>query len=352
MEEDAGKTIHDPDGDSHVDLNRTGTPLLEIVSYPDLSDATEVKAYLYRLRAIIQYLGVSEANMEQGSFRADVNISVKKRDIEVLGTRAELKNLNSFKFIGQAIEYELDRQIELLESGDRVLQETRLYNEKTGKTARMRSKEEANDYRYFTEPDLPLIVIDTSWIERIRKKLPELPHQKFHRFQKEYDLTPYEAELLSRDVDIATFFERATELCNKPKAVSNLMQRDLLGFLKEHKVPFNECKVTPETLAELVKLLDQDVVNSKIAQEIFVEMAQTGKYPSVIIDEKDLKQIGSEEELEAIVVEILEANPNVVAKYKGGNERMFTFFIGQAMKATKGKGNPKLLSELFKKHLG
>lgn len=351
MEEDAGKTIHEHPNGSLIDLNRAGTPLLEIVTQPDIADVAQAKAYLMRLRAIVQYLGISDANMDEGSFRADVNISVKRKDTDKLGIRAEMKNINSFKFIGQAIDYEIERQIELILEGGEVKQETRLWNTKKQQSFAMRSKEEAQDYRYFTEPDLPLIVIDSSWIERIRKRIPELPHQKYHRFQEQYGLSAYEANILISKAPIAQFFEDSVRLCENAKAVSNLILRDLLGYLKEHKMALVDCKVTPETFSELVRLLDQNVINSKVAQDVFVEMAQTGKYPSVIIDEKDLKQIGSSEELEAIVQQIIADNPKVVDDYKGGNNRVFAFFIGQAMKATKGKGNPKILKELFEKLL-
>lgn len=351
MEEDAGKNIHGSQGESFVDLNRAGTPLLEIVSQPDLSSADEAKAYLMRLRAIVQYLGISDANMEEGSFRADTNVSVKKKDTDVLGTRVELKNINSFKFIHQATNYEIRRQIELLEEGGSVLQETRLWDTKNQISVAMRSKEEAQDYRYFTEPDLPPVIISSEWRDKIATKIPELPHTKSMRFQNEYELSAYEANILIEDPKIATFFEQTAKACKKPKPVSNWILRDLLGYLNEHKIELTDSLVTPEMLGELVTVIDKGIINSKVAQEVFLDMMETGKYPSIIIQEKDLKQISSPDELEAIVKQVIIDNPDNVAKYKAGNERVFGFFVGQSMKATKGKGNPKLINEILKKLL-
>jgi len=351
IEEDAGKSLHVTDTESYVDLNRAGTPLLETVSYPDMINAYEAKTYLMGLRAIVQYLDISDANMEEGSFRADVNISVKKKGTKKLGVKVELKNINSFKFISQAINYEIERQIRLIEDEKPVIQETRSWDEKYHQTVFMRSKEGAYDYRYFTEPDLPLIITDDEWIERIRKELPELPHQKYHRFQKEYDLSQNESHILVTHPSLATFFEKTTDLCKKPKMVCNWILRNLLAYLNEHKLEFHECRIRPETLAELIIEVDKGIINTKIAQEIFFEMAHTGKYPSIIVQEKGLKQISSTEELEPIIAELIKINPKQVADYKQGNERVFTFFIGQAMKATKGKGNPKIIKELLEKYL-
>ena len=358
IEEDAGKNLHTPGDKSYVDLNRAGTPLLEIVSHPDMENSHQAKVYLMNLHSIVQYLNISDANMEKGSFRADVNISVRKSKLnrssdgeEKLGTKVELKNINSFKFIAQSIDYEIERQIKAIEAGEKIVQETRSWDEKQHRTVFMRSKKDAYDYRYFTEPDLPLIIIDDEWIERLRKDLPELPHQKYHRFQKDYDLSPAESEILIGDPDLADFFEKTTSLCKKPKPVSNWILRNVLGFLKENKLELTESKIKPETLAELIIEVDKGIITSKTAQDVFSEMAQTGKYPSIIIHEKGLKQIASVEELEPIVLQIIENNPKQVKSYQDGNERIFTFFIGQAMKLTRGKGNPKKLKELLEKHL-
>jgi len=351
IEEDAGKNLHTTPTESFVDLNRAGTPLLEIVSYPDMKNTYEVKEYLSRMRALVQYLKISDANMEKGSFRADVNISVNKKIDSELGTKVELKNINSFKFIGQAINYEIERQIGLLEEGKQVEQETRSWDEKKHKTFFTRAKKGASDYRYFPEPDLPLIIIDDEWIERIRKDLPELPHQKYHRFQKDHGLSPDEANIIITYPRLAGFFEATVNLCKKPKLVSNWILRNVLAYLNEHKLELHECKVTPETLSELIIEVDKNIITNKTAQDVFLEMAHTGKYPSIIVQEKSLKQISSIEELEPIVITIVETNPKQAEAYRNGNERLFTYFIGQTMKLTKGKGNPKVITQLLEKYL-
>jgi len=352
MEEDAGKNTHGTGGISWVDLNRTGTPLLEIVSYPDMANSIEAKNYLTRLHSIIRYLGISDANMEEGSFRADVNVSINPKGSKTYGTRTELKNINSFRFIANAIEHEIERHIQLVESGQKVTQETRLWDNKNQRTIFMRSKEEAQDYRYFTEPDLPVVAIDDAWLERIKQTIPELPHHKAARYQTAYGLSAYEAELLAEELPRARFFEAAVQACNNPKGVANWLLRDLLGYLKEHKLELESIKMTPEHFAGLITALDQGVINSKVAQDVFADMLQTGKPAMAIIEEKDLKQIGSSDELEKIIVGIIAANPDNVARYKAGNERLFPFFVGQAMKETKGKGNPMVIQELLKKYLG
>ena len=316
IEEDAGKNIHASKTESFVDLNRAGTPLLEIVSYPDLSNSLETKKYLTQLKSIIQYLDISDANMEKGSFRSDVNISVKKKNAIKLGNKVELKNINSFKFIAQAIDYEIERQIKLIENNEIIKQETRSWNEKQHKTVFMRSKEEIDDYRHFIEPDLPRIVIDTEWIERLNSKIPELPHQKYKRFQKEYELTKDEADILTNQYDLAIFFEKTVNLCKKPKLVSNWILRNLLSYLKEKKVELNKCKISQETLAELIIEISKGIINTKVAQDIFLEMANTGKYPSIIIQEKGLKQINSLEDLKQIIVNVIKKHPEQVEKYK------------------------------------
>lgn len=351
MEEDAGKVQHMPHGKSYVDLNRAGTPLLEIVSAPDIANAHEAKQYLMNLRSIMQYIGVSDVNMEEGSFRADINISVKKKEATKLGTRAEVKNVNSFKFIGQAIEYEIERQIEILESGGTVQQATRLWNEKTQKTMHMRSKSDADDYRYFDDPDLGLIEVDEAWKSQIKAHIPELPHAKKSRFMTDLSLSEYEANILVQDQALAHYFEAAVAVYNKPKPVCNWVLRDVLGYLKEHKLSLADNPITPEMLADLVKNIDGDVINSKVGQEVFAKMASTGKTASVIIKEDGLEQVSDTGALEAICAELVAANPDTVEKYKAGNQRMLGFFVGQAMKATQGKGNPKVISEILRKLL-
>lgn len=351
IEEDAGKNIHSTHGNvSFVDLNRAGTPLLEIVTYPDITSTSEAKAYLKSLRTIVQYLNICTGNMEEGAFRADTNISVKKKTAKKLGTRCELKNINSFKFIGDAIEYEIQRQIELLESGKKVKQETRLWDNKAKKTIPMRSKEEAADYRFFHDPDLPLIEVNEELTSRIKKLLPELPHAKFERLQKEKNLSAYEAEIVVDDMELANYFEKAYELYPS-KHIINWLLRDLLGYLKEHKISLIECKATPKKLAEIVELLEKGTINNRAAKEIFEIVAASGENPQDVVKEKGLEQIGSVDELEAIIKEIVEQNPKVVERYKSGKDRLFGFFVGQAMKKTQGKGNPKIIQELLKKYL-
>jgi len=351
IEEDAGKNIHSTNGGvSFVDLNRAGTPLLEIVSYPDISSMYEAKTYLKILRSIVQYLNICTGNMEEGAFRADTNISVKKKTDKKLGTRCELKNINSFKFIGDAIEYEIQRQVELIESGQKVIQETRLWDSKSKKTISMRLKEEVADYRYFQDPDLPLVEINEEWISRIKKLLPELPHEKLERFCKEKGLSLYEAEILVDDRELADYFEKVYEL-SPSKQTINWVLRDVLGYLKEAKISLIECKVTPEKLAAIIRLVESGKINNSVAKEVFEVVAQTGDEPENIVKEKGLEQIGSVDKLEVIVKEIIAANPDSVEKYKAGKDRLFGFFVGQAMKKTNGKGNPKIIQELLKKHL-
>jgi aspartyl-tRNA(Asn)/glutamyl-tRNA(Gln) amidotransferase subunit B len=351
MEEDAGKTMHGDNGKSLVDLNRAGTPLLEIVSQPDIANAHEAKAYLMNLRSIMQYLGISDVNMEEGSFRADINISVKKKTATALGTRAEVKNVNSFKFIVQAINYEIERQIDLLESGGKVRQETRLWNEKDQKTQFMRTKTDADDYRYFAEPDLPMVMIDEAFIADARAAIPELPFAKKERFMKACGLSEYEADVLVQDRELSNYFETACAVYAKPKLISNWVLRDVLGYLKEHKKEITHNPISASMLAELVRLIDTDVINTKVAQEVFIEMAATGQSPHEIVKEKGLEQVSDTTALEALCAEIVASNPDVAAKYREGNQRMFGFFVGLAMKQTGGKGNPKMLTDILQRLL-
>jgi len=351
MEEDAGKNIHNTTtNESFVDLNRCGTPLLEIVSYPDIANADEARNYLKTLRNIVLHLGIGSGNMEEGAFRADTNISVRKKGADKLGTRVELKNINSFKFIADAIEYEIKRQIEELREGNKITQESRLWDKKNKKTVAMRSKEEAADYRYFQEPDLPLLEIDQAWIDKIKKQLPELPHQKLERLVTQQGLSGYEAQILIDDIQLADYFDTAYKIYQS-KNLINWVLRNVISYLKEHKLELPNFKVTPAHIAELVKLIDKGTINTKIAQEIFEEIAKTGQSPTDTVKEKGLEQIDSIEELEKIVQKIVQENQKQVAKYKAGNERLFGFFVGQAMKATNGKANPKVIQQLLKKHL-
>lgn len=351
MEEDAGKNMHSPHGnESFVDFNRAGTPLLEIVSHPDISSASEAKEYLKALHGIVTSLGIGTGNMEEGSFRADTNISVRKKGESKLGTKVELKNINSFKFIGDAIEFETARQIKALEKGERIIQETRLWDTKERITISMRSKEEAADYRYFPDPDLPTVVIDEAWLARIKKNLPELPAQKKERFMRDHALSDYEATILVDNPDIAEYFERARALSSSPHLIKWIL-RELIAAADEHKKSVLDFAVTPEKLTQLISLVDSGAINNRAAQEIFAEMAVTSKNPSEIMQEKNLAQVGDSAELEKLVLEIIAQNPSQADEYRAGKERMFGFFVGQAMAKTKGRGNPQILSELFKKHL-
>jgi aspartyl-tRNA(Asn)/glutamyl-tRNA(Gln) amidotransferase subunit B len=351
IEEDAGKNIHSShSNESFVDLNRAGTPLLEIVSYPDLSTPDEVRKYLKTLRSIVQYLGICTGNMEEGSFRADTNISVRKKGETELGTKCELKNINSFKFIVDATNHELERQISILEAGGKVRSETRLWDSKEGTTIMMRSKEETADYRFFQEPDLPIIHITQERLEHAKRSMPELPSAKFERFTKELGLTDYEADILIEDIELAHYFDAARKHTTSTSLI-NWILRDLVGYLKEEKVELAQSNITPERLAQLVDLVDQSVINTPTAKEVLILIAQTNQDPMIIVEEKGLKQIGSVDELEAMVQEIIAANPGQVAQYRSGKEKLFGFFVGQMMQKTKGKGNTQLINDLIKKHL-
>ncbi len=296
------------------------------------------------------YLGISTGNMQEGSFRADTNISVRKKG-DPLGTRVELKNINSFKFISDAIEYEIERQIELIESGEKVKQETRLWDTKAHITKAMRSKEEAADYRYFTEPDLPFVEITEDMLNRVKARMPELPQQRFKRYVKEFNLSDYEADILLDDQALAAYFEHAYKH-TQSKQLINWILRNVMGYLKEHKVALHDFKVRPEQLAKLVTLLDEGKINNQAALQVFEEVAASGNDPEIIVKELGLEQIQDTGALEAMVQEIIAGNPKQVEQYKAGNEKLFGFFIGQAMKKSQGKGNPQVFNKLFKKHLG
>ena len=351
MEEDAGKNIHALDSyESFVDLNRAGTPLLEIVSYPDMSSSHEVKQYLKALRLIVQYLGICTGNMEEGAFRADTNISVRKKGDPKLGTRCELKNINSFKFISDAIEYEIERQIQILEEGGKVIQETRLWDTKAHCTRTMRSKEEAADYKYLLDPDLPQIIIDDDWIERVKSSLPELPFQKLERLQKQYRLNEYEAEILVNDPILANYYEQAA-LHSSSQNLINWVLRDLVALLKEQKTPPNEVLITPEKLAYIVDLLDNGKINNHAAKELFEHIAKEGGAPDLLVKQLGLEQVESTEELVAVIEQILAQFNDKVEQYRSGKDKLFGFFVGQIMQKTQGRGNPQLIQEILKKKL-
>ncbi len=356
MEEDAGKLIHGENsgrpGKSYVDFNRTGVPLCEVVSEPDMRSAEEARAYLNELKSILEYTGVSDCNMEEGSLRCDANVSIRPVGQKEFGTRTELKNLNSFKFIQKAIEYEVDRQTKILDQGDTVKQETRLYDSDRGETFPMRSKEEAHDYRYFPDPDLVPIMIDETWVEKLRQTIPELPEQKRERFVKSYGIPEYDTGVLTSSAPLADYFEKCTALFPHPKTISNWMMGDLLRELKKDGRNIVDCPVSPSALVDLLKLIESGTISGNIAKGIFEEMYQTQKSAGSIVEEKGLKQITDSSAIEKIVAEVLQANPSQVEEFKGGKEKVLGFLVGQVMKASKGKANPGMVNKLLKEKMG
>jgi len=347
IEEDAGKNTHIPHNkESLIDLNRAGTPLLEMVSEPDINSAYQAREYLKNLRAIVQYLGICSGNMQEGAFRADTNISVRKKGATELGTKCELKNINSFKFIADAIEYEIERQINLVQSGRTVQQETRLWDTKNKQSIQMRSKEEAADYRYFRDPDLCPIFISQEDITTIKNTLPELPYHKIGRYQKEYGLSLYDAEVIVENQSIALYFERAYEK-HPSKTTTNWIIRDLLGYLNDSKTEVESCKMTPEKLALIAQLLDKQIINNSSAKKVFDTIIQQDGDPEELVKSLGLEQIGTSKELENAIESVIQENPSEVASYKSGKDRLLGFFVGQVMKKTGGKGNPKIIQELF-----
>ena len=355
MEEDAGKLIHGGNfgspGKSYVDFNRTGVPLCEVVSEPDLRSPEEARAYLGELKSILEYTQVSDCNMEEGSLRCDANISLRPKGQKEFGTRTELKNLNSFKFVQKAIEYEVDRQTRILDQGDQVIQETRLYDSVRGQTFSMRSKEEAHDYRYFPDPDLVPVVLNETWVEEIKKTIPELPEQKRERFVIEYNLPEYDAGVLTSSRELANYFEKCTSLFSKPKTISNWIMGDLLRELNKSNQAISKCPVSPNVLVSLLKLIDEGVISGNIAKSVFEEMYQTGKEPTAIIDEKGLKQITDDKAIDKMVEGVLQANLSQVDEYKRGKEKVLGFLVGQVMKASKGKANPGTVNKLLKEKI-
>ena len=356
MEEDAGKNIHDLRSDaSLVDLNRAGVPLLEIVSEPDIRSAEEAGSYLRTLRAILQYLGICDGNMEEGSFRCDANVSVRPEGTETLGTKAELKNLNSFKAVEKALEYEIQRHIDTLTQGGTLIQETRLWDPDREVTRSMRSKEFAHDYRYFPDPDLLPIIIDDKWIEEVKSSLPELPETRKARFISQYNLSVYDAELLTSRKDIADYFESAVKNHPNSKGISNWIVSDLFRVLKDRQLDeqfyLSEWPIRPEALAELVRLIDEGKISGKIAKTLFSEMLDSGHFPNEIVAEKGLAQVSDSAAIEKAIEQILAAHPKQVAAYRGGNAKVFGFLVGQIMKATQGKANPQKANEILKQKL-
>ena len=351
MEEDAGKLLHNSDNSSSVDLNRACTPLLEVVSEPDMRSSEEAIAYLKQLHQIVVYLGICDGNLDEGSFRCDANVSIRPWGQKELGTRSELKNLNSFRYIKQAIEYEVERQIDVIDAGEKVVQETRLFDPDAGVSRSMRGKEEAHDYRYFPDPDLLPVDVSADWIEQVRKSLPELSTAKLQRYQGEMGLPAYDAGVISSDRPLAEYFEAVVKHYNNPKICSNWVMGEVLGALKDKKLEISACPVTPELLAGVLIRIDDKTISGKIAKTVFEEIWQTGNTADQIIEEKGLKQVTDTGAIEAIVDEVIAANPDQVAEYRGGKEKLMGFFVGQVMKASKGKANPGMANQLLKKKL-
>ncbi len=352
MEEDAGKLIHDDNNPaSYVDLNRTGVPLIEIVGEPDIRSPEEAAEYLRRLHEILVYLEICDGNMEEGSFRCDANVSIRPKGQKEFGTRTELKNMNSFRNVQRALEYEVKRQQYLVENGEKIIQETRLWDDAQGATNPMRSKEEAHDYRYFPDPDLVPVVVDEAWVAEIRAGLPELPQARRERFVNEYQIPAYDAGVLTSEKALAEYYEEVVKLCGRPKIAANWVMGDVLKFLNEDKRSIRECPIAARSLADMIGLIEEGTISGKMAKEVIADMYATGKTPRGIIEEKGLVQITDEGELAKTIAAIIEANPGQLADYRGGKEKLFGFFVGQVMKATQGKANPKLVNDLLRKML-
>jgi len=358
MEEDAGKSLHEGFQDSgrttYLDFNRSGVPLIEIVSEPDIRSSAEAHDYLTRLKEILEYLDVNDGNMEEDSLRCDANVSVRKMGEQKFGTRTELKNINSFRFVQKAIDFEVNRQIEVIESGGRVVQETRLWNSVEERTVSMRSKEEAHDYRYFPDPDLPLLVVDRQWIKQIEQSMPELPESRRRRFIAEYALSEYDAGVLTATRALADFFEETARLSRQPKAAANWIMGDLLRFYKDSNTDIKNLSnspVKPNMLAEMISLVEQGTISGKIAKTVMEEMYATGKAPKTIIEEKGLVQISNVDEIEKIVSKVIDENPKTVDQYRQGKTGNLGFFVGQVMKATGGRANPQAVNDILKKRL-
>ena len=352
LEEDAGKLVHVGAAGiagstySLVDLNRAGTPLLEIVSEPDMRSSEEAKNYMEELRNIVRYIGVCDGNLEEGSMRCDANISIMPKGSKEFGTRAEIKNVNSFRALQRAIEYEIDRQIELVEDGEEVIQETRLWDDNAGETRSMRGKEDAHDYRYFPEPDLMPLSISREWVEEVRKTLPELPSQKRQRYM-DLGLSEYDASVIVEQMQSALFFDKVLELGGNAKIAVNFMMGEIAAYLKENHIEITDTKLTPDNLAELIGLIEKGTISNNIGKQILIDMLQTGEKASAIVEKKGLSQITDVDAIRKMVEEVVANNPNQVEQYKSGKTNILGFFVGQIMKATKGRANPKTVNEIL-----
>ncbi len=347
LEEDAGKSVHDLfPGQSGIDLNRAGTPLLEVVTEPDLSSAAEAVQYMRALHTLVRFIGICDGNMQEGSFRCDANVSVKPVDSPVLGTRAEIKNLNSFRFVERAINHEIERQIELLEGGGKVIQETRLYDPDRDETRSMRSKEDAHDYRYFPDPDLLPILITEDEIAVARSALPELPQQRHARYVRDFGLSPEEAEAVSSELPVAEYFEALVDRCGDPRQAANWVTGEVFAALNRGTMPFSEVRVSSERLAGLLARIKDQTVSNSMAKQVFEAMWQGTEEADAIIEARGLKQVTDSGEIEALVDAVIGENPDQVAQYRAGKDKVFGFFVGQVMKRSKGKANPQTVNDL------
>ena len=352
LEEDAGKSIHDEfDGFSAIDLNRAGTPLLEIVSEPEISSAKEAVAYMKAMHQLVTYLDVSDGNMAQGSLRCDANVSIRKKGTKELGTRTEIKNINSFKFIEKAINFEIKRQIKILENGEKVTQETRLYDSSKDETRPMRSKEFANDYRYFPEPDLLPVIISDEEIKKIRDEFPELPNEKETRYQKEFGLSAYDAQIIASSKPMADFFEAALQKTKNYSLLSNWLIGEISAYLNKEQIEIHESKLSADIVAMLINRIDDQTISGKIGKSIFEEMCANGSSPDEIIKSQGLEQISDDGAIEEIILTVINENPAQVEAYLAGKEKLFGFFVGQVMKLTEGKANPKTVNNILKDKL-
>lgn len=357
LEEDAGKLVHAGANGlagstySLVDLNRAGTPLLEIVSEPDMRSSEEAKNYMEELRNIVRYIGVCDGNLEEGSMRCDANISIMPKGSKEFGTRAEIKNVNSFAALQRAIEYEIERQIEIVEDGGQVVQETRLWDDNARETRSMRGKEDAHDYRYFPEPDLMPLEISREWVEKIKSEMPELPSQKRARYQ-EIGLSEYDASVIVEQMGLALFFDKVLELGANPKTAVNFIMGEIAAFLKEDHIEITDTKLTPENLAELIALIEKGTISNNIGKQIIIEMLKDGTKASVIVEKKGLSQISDEGAIKELVQKVVDAHPNEVEAYKNGKTNLLGFFVGQIMKETKGRANPKTVNQLLREIIG
>ncbi len=356
MEDDAGKSIHDGFKDSdcytYVDLNRSGTPLIEIVSEPDMRSPDEAYAYLTEMKQVLQYVGVSDCDMEKGQLRCDANVSVRLRGAEKLGTKVEIKNLNSFRYLRMALEYEIERQVDWIESGGEIVQETRLYNVEQGRTIGMRSKEHAHDYRYFPEPDLVPLRVSAHWLNEVKGKLPELPAERRDRFVREYGLREYDAQVLTATRETGDYFEEAAKLSGDGRASANWVAGDLMGLLKAAGKTISDSPISARHLGELVQLINKGELSGKLAKEILPKMFATGDAPSVIVEREGLTQISDSSALENLAEEVIKGNPKQVEQYKGGKTTVLGFLVGQVMKASRGQANPAAVNEILKRRLG